>query len=47
MPTSPDRILGYMLVGIAAFLFGGAVTVLCILLRKRKDREGAGRDRDH
>ena len=47
MQMSPDRILGYVLVGIAAFLLGGAVTVLCILLRRKKDREGAERDRNH
>ena len=47
MPSNPDRILGYVLIGIAAFLLGGAVSVLCTLLRRKKNREGAGRDRDH
>lgn len=47
MLSKPDLILSYVLVGAAAFLFGGAVTVLCILLRKKKNREDAGRDRDH
>ncbi len=47
MLPNPDRILGYVLVGIAAFLLGGAVSVLCVLLRRKKDREGAERDRDH
>ena len=39
MPANPDQTLGYVLVGIAAFLFGGAVTVLVALLRRKKDRE--------
>ena len=47
MLSKPDLILSYVLVGIAAFLLGGAVSVLCVLLRRKKDREGAERDRDH
>ncbi len=39
MPENPDWILGYVLVGIAAFLLGGAVTALCALMRRKKYRE--------
>lgn len=45
MPTNPDMIaypgiLGYVLIGITAFLLGGAVTALCILLHRRKTGRG-------
>ena len=46
MPTSPEDVAGYVFVGIAAFLLGVAVTALTILLRRKKHREVAGRDRD-
>ena len=39
MPENPDQILGCVLIGIAAFLLGGAVTALCILIRRKRDRE--------
>ena len=39
MPENPEQTMGYVLIGIAAFLLGGAVTALCILLRRKKDRE--------
>jgi len=39
--------LGYVVVGIVAFLLGIAVTVFCVLLHNRRDKEEQGCDRDH
>ena len=38
--------LGYVVVGILAFLLGIAVTVFCILLRRWRDGEEKPHDRD-
>ena len=38
--------LGFVVVGILAFLLGVAVTVFCVLLRDKRDREDDRRDRD-
>lgn len=39
--------LGYVAVGIVAFLLGVAVTVFCMLLRKQQNGEEARHDREH
>ena len=41
-----NRFLGYVVVGVLAFLLGISVTLLCDMLnRKRKERDNGGTDR--